>query len=254
MDQSTSAMSVLGNNPMHSSGKSRRVGCLVASICMLTLHAWAGECLRHNRLCSRERSQNKGAKPSEDQHQRTSIQRTSSITPALSVTYTRAQVAGDLNVVVVGWEHHDGRSKFGNGLEWECLHISGWANTDFGSSFKSIHLLCKGHFSGRREYKFGDRPVHGAGASGRPSCRDSGAGVQRTRSRESRGCHGCGDRNERGEQQWCGDHDECPRPHFWGQYHTQTHEWPRNWIYEANDYVSTRRYCGGPSGDDGGEL
>src|SRR5215467_3009901 len=42
MTQSAGVMSVNGNNPMHSSGKSQRVGLLVVSICVLSLYAWAG--------------------------------------------------------------------------------------------------------------------------------------------------------------------------------------------------------------------
>jgi len=117
MGQSTGAMSVIGNDPMHSSGKFRRIGLLVASICVLTLQAWAGDAFaaigfvqgndvtkknHHVEAHHLEEHQSgdhesgdheSGAHQSED-HQ-----------SALSVTYTSAQVAGDLNVVVVGWEH-----------------------------------------------------------------------------------------------------------------------------------------------------
>ena len=102
MGHSTGAMSAIGKNLMHSSGKSRRVGMLVASICVLTLHAWAGGAFaaigfvqgnnvtKKSHLLEDRHSENRH---SEDRHS------------ALSVTYPSAQVAGDLNVVVVGWEH-----------------------------------------------------------------------------------------------------------------------------------------------------
>ena len=92
MGQSTDAMSVIGNNLMHSSGKSRRVGMLVASICVLTLHAWAGGAFAAIGFVQGN-NVTKKSHHSEGHHS------------ALSVTYTSAQVAGDLNVVVVGWEH-----------------------------------------------------------------------------------------------------------------------------------------------------
>src|SRR4029077_6909914 len=85
MDQSTGAMSVIGNNPMHASGKSRRFGLLVASLCVLTLHAWAGDAFAAIGFV-----QGNYATPQSPQS-------------AVSVTYTSAQVAGDLNVVVVAW-------------------------------------------------------------------------------------------------------------------------------------------------------
>jgi hypothetical protein len=122
MGQSTDAMNVIGSNPMRSSAKSRRVGVVIASICMLTLHAWAGGAFatigfvqgnnvtkkihqsednqsedRHSKSHHSEDNQSEDRHSknlhSEDQHS------------ALSVTYMRAQVAGNLNVVVVGWEH-----------------------------------------------------------------------------------------------------------------------------------------------------
>jgi galactose oxidase-like protein/glyoxal oxidase-like protein/fibronectin type III domain protein len=107
MGHSTGAMSVIGNNPMHASGKSRLVGVLVASICVLTLHGWAGGAfaaigfVQGNNVT--KKSHHSEGRHSEDRHSegRHSEDRHS----ALSVTYTNAQVAGDLNVVVVGWEH-----------------------------------------------------------------------------------------------------------------------------------------------------
>src|SRR4029077_4418074 len=110
MGQSTGAMSVIGNDPMHSSGKFRRIGLLVASICVLTLQAWAGDAFaaigfvqgndvtkknHHVEAHHLEEHQSgdhesgdheSGAHQSED-HQ-----------SALSATYTSAQVAGAPNV------------------------------------------------------------------------------------------------------------------------------------------------------------
>jgi hypothetical protein len=107
MGQSTDAMNVIGSNPMHPSGKSRRVGVIIASICMLSLLTWTGgafatigfvqgnDVTKKSRHAEDRHAEDRHAKDhhAEDRHS------------ALSLTYMRAQVAGNLNVVVVGWEH-----------------------------------------------------------------------------------------------------------------------------------------------------
>jgi hypothetical protein len=84
MSQSTSSMSLIWNNLYHS-GKSRTFGFLVASICVLTLHALAGGAFAAIGFV-----QGSYATPQSPQS-------------AVSVTYTSTQTAGTLNVVVVGW-------------------------------------------------------------------------------------------------------------------------------------------------------
>src|SRR6266849_1662541 len=85
MSQSTSSISLFWNNLMHYSRRSRRFGFLVASICVLTLHALSGGAFAAIGFV-----QGGYATPS---------------TPQLTVpvTFTSAQAAGNLNVVVVGW-------------------------------------------------------------------------------------------------------------------------------------------------------
>jgi hypothetical protein len=70
---------------MHYSGKSRSFGLLVASICVLTLHALAGGAFAAIGFV-----QGGYATPQSPQS-------------TVSVTFTSAQTAGNLNVVVVGW-------------------------------------------------------------------------------------------------------------------------------------------------------
>jgi hypothetical protein len=112
MGQSTGAMCVIKNNLMLSSGRSRRVGFLVALICVLTLHAWAGATFAAIGFVQGN-GVTKKSHPSKDQHLNLASEdqhhegdsKDQPHNPALSVVYTSAQVAGDLNVVVVGWEH-----------------------------------------------------------------------------------------------------------------------------------------------------
>ena len=83
MSQSTGSMSL--NNPMHYSGKSRSVGFLVAAICVLTLHALAGGAFAAIGFV-----QGSYATPQSPQS-------------TVSATFASAQISGNLNVVVVGW-------------------------------------------------------------------------------------------------------------------------------------------------------
>src|SRR4029079_14071803 len=102
MGTSCGAMSVIGNNPMHFSGKSRHGGLLVASICVLTLHVWTGGAFAAIGFVQGN-DVTKMSHHAEDHHAKD--HHSEAPHTALSVTYANAQVAGDLNVVVVGWEH-----------------------------------------------------------------------------------------------------------------------------------------------------
>jgi hypothetical protein len=73
------------NNPMPSSRRFRSFGCLAAFLCVLTLHAWAGGAFAAIGFV-----QGSYATPQSPQS-------------TVSVTFTNAQTAGNLNVVVVGW-------------------------------------------------------------------------------------------------------------------------------------------------------
>jgi len=74
---------------------------------MLTLHAWAGSAFATISFVQGNDVKTKG-KLSKDQHsedQHSEDEHSKDKHSALSVTYMHAQAAGDLNVVVVGWEH-----------------------------------------------------------------------------------------------------------------------------------------------------
>src|ERR1051326_5902244 len=85
MNQSAGLKSVIGENPMPCSGKFRSFVLLLASICVLTLHTWAGGAFAAIGFV-----QGSYAVPQSPQ----------SVVP---VTFAGVQTAGNLNVAVVGW-------------------------------------------------------------------------------------------------------------------------------------------------------
>ena len=116
----------------------------------------------------------------------------------VAVTYPGAQTAGNLNVVVVGWNDTTSTVTVGDGQSGEQLHPGD--RTDERDRVAAVDLLREEHRGGQQ---YGDGDVQPGGGVRRRT----GAGVQRVGHGDAAGCDG-GSEREQGEREQRGGDDD----------------------------------------------
>ncbi len=145
-------------------------------------------------------------------------------TATVTVAYPAAQTAGDLNVVVVGWNDTTStvqsvKDSVGNTYSLAIGPTSG------SGMNQSIYYAA--NISGRQQHGDGDVQP-GGGLSGCAHFGVSGC--------DDAGCEGWGEREQCDSQQWSGNNDERERVDLWREYCSDDHDCGRDRVHISDHH------------------
>ena len=177
-----------------------------------------------------------------------SVPQTAQSTAPVTVTYPAAQLAGDTNIVAIGWTDSTSTITSVTDTKGNIYSPAIGPTRQSGVQSQSIYVA-KNVLAAAA----GANTVTVVFSARRALAGCESAGVSRIGCRVSGGtaiaCHRDGNDHQLGNP----DHDERQRLAVRGDLRDLEHEDCRNGVYQPGNH-SGRRYCDGPGGNGGGEL
>ena len=157
----------------------------------------------------------------------------------VAVTYSKAQTAGNLNVVVVGWNDSTAQVSSVTDSKGNAYALAVGPTVQSGTASQAIYYaknIVAATAGGNTVTVVFNT---GANSAGYSDCR-----VQRGGSGQCGGCGGNCTGLWHSEQQRFGDHGECQRFAGGGEPGAADHDGPGQWVYQPGDYQSRRGHIG----------